>query len=783
VNFGRLAACGALLVLTAAQVGGAPKLVFDFRGPNPAGALPWKKTSTLAEGWSTGGWVFGDGIAGRAPRADRLVFGIDAGAELSTLRESIAAQRYLAVSVRGPQLGGSKVEFRIRRESFHAPLRYALRWSVDRFTSDLFLSPMLEPADAAEDDFAFLLPPDVSATGMVEFRIYPHAARYAGHEASLAAFSISHAGEAYRLQLTAGKGGTVSADPARTLFEQGESVRLIAKPSKGYRFGGWRGDVRGFGNPRTVGMSGEKEVRAHFIRNRAEGMSLGGNPDAVTDYSTAWVFRNCFLMARPWLTREVGDAAWESGGTPPVDADGWPTVVPFVAPGAGPRIVHTLVPLYGPGKYEMRFEGRGRIRLLPPGGKALLCESGGGGFVGDFTLPATEQGRVLLLEIHESAATDPVRRIEILAPGQTHADAVAQPFHPVFIASLAPYRVLRFMDWQRTNGSRVRRWADRTTATHATQARDEGVSHEMIIRLCNRVSKHPWICIPHLADDVFVRNTARLYRDRLEPGLVLHVEYSNETWNSLASFTQTPHVMERGTELGLSANAWEAGQRYVARRSGEIFRIFREEFGAAQRHRVLCVLASQAASAASVTRMRIEGMNDPRVNPGGHLPDALAIAPYFGVNYEPADPGAGPDVDPLPAVDDLVTSLSRRASGEAAQWVREHRRLADAQGWRLLGYEGGQHFTGVFGAENDDRLTARLLAANRDPRMETRYLEYFAALEDAGLHSLAHFSHIGEWSKWGSWGVLEFQDQPASRAPKWRALLRHSRRVDRGAAR
>ncbi|MFM8363965.1 MAG: hypothetical protein ACKOAS_02310, partial [Verrucomicrobiota bacterium] len=96
--------------------------------------------------------------------------------------------------------------------------------------------------------------------------------------------------------------------------------------------------------------------------------------------------------------------------------------------------------------------------------------------------------------------------------------------------------------------------------------------------------------------------------------------------------------------------------------------------------------------------------------------------------------------------------------------------IADEQGLRLVCYEGGQHFTGIFGAENDPNLIAEIHAANRDPRMGDRYAEYLAGLEMAGVDLFANFTHVGGWSKWGAWGLLERQEQPANEAPKWRAL-------------
>jgi len=550
--------------------------------------------------------------------------------------------------------------------------------------------------------------------------------------------------------------------PARTLFEAGESVKLTAVPASGYSFAGWRGNTTGTANPLTLRMNSNISIAASFVRKPAVPMAMAGNLEAIVDWSTAWVFKDCFKMARTWMTRNAdGSGGWDSAQRANVDANGWPLAVPYTTTAGGaPQILHTLLPLYGAGNYTVRFQGTGSMSLVPPGGSTRQTITAAGGITArTYNFSPSLRDNVLYLEVRRSSANDPVRNIQIVAPGQdTNLDA--QPFHPSFLASLAPYRCLRLMDWQQTNFNPSTRWSQRTTKFSYTQTRPEGAAHEYIIALANLSRKDAWICVPHAADDDYIRQTARLYRNTLNPALKLYVEYSNETWNG--AFSQTTYVQDRGQALGLDANRWQAGQKFTSRRSGEIFAIFEQEFGAANRGRLVHVLSTQAAGAAGVTDVRIAAVNDPAINPSRKRPDALAIAPYFGVNYEPGMP--------LPSADAVVTTIAQRAIAEATGWTKAHRTLADNQGWRLICYEGGQHFTGIQGAENDNALTAALLQANRDPRMETRYREYFSALQSAGVDLFANFTHVGEWSKWGSWGTLEYQQQPATKAPKWRAI-------------
>jgi hypothetical protein len=87
------------------------------------------------------------------------------------------------------------------------------------------------------------------------------------------------------------------------------------------------------------------------------------------------------------------------------------------------------------------------------------------------------------------------------------------------------------------------------------------------------VKVDPWFCMPHLADDDFVRQFAVLVKERLDPSLKVYVEYSNEVWNG--QFKQAHHAMEQGKKLGLSEKDAQAGWAYTAVRSMEIFAIWR----------------------------------------------------------------------------------------------------------------------------------------------------------------------------------------------------------------
>ena len=88
------------------------------------------------------------------------------------------------------------------------------------------------------------------------------------------------------------------------------------------------------------------------------------------------------------------------------------------------------------------------------------------------------------------------------------------------------------MEWTQTINSTEQNWSDRVPADWFTSAGPGGVSFEDIIELSNEAHKDMWINVPALATTDFVTQLANLIYSKLDPGLNVYVEYSNETWNN-----------------------------------------------------------------------------------------------------------------------------------------------------------------------------------------------------------------------------------------------------------
>jgi hypothetical protein len=276
-----------------------------------------------------------------------------------------------------------------------------------------------------------------------------------------------------------------------------------------------------------------------------------------------------------------------------------------------------------------------------------------------------------------------------------------------------------------------------------------------MIDLCNQLDVDPWFCIPHRADDDYVRGFARLVRERLEPDRKIYIEYSNECWNGI--FEQARYCRDEGKRLGLSTNDYEAQLRYYSRRSVEIFDSWEKEFGGRERlTRVLCTQSANPWTGTTVLDFDGAAKNA----------DAIAIAPYFG--YRWGSPDRADEVAKM-TPDDLVKALADDLK-ESRRHIEEYAAIAKKHDLKLMAYEGGQHLAGHGGAENNDSLTALFHAANRHPGMKDLYTRHLADWNASGGDLFCVFSSMGRYSKWGSWGLLENAAQHPQTVAKYQAI-------------
>lgn len=483
---------------------------------------------------------------------------------------------------------------------------------------------------------------------------------------------------------------------------------------------------------------------------------LGMNLSGPADWNTELPFVDVFRLSRPWISQRKGQP-WGKGPALDLDAHGW---VKRLEDGCWAETPLCTIDggHYPAGQYTVLFDGQGKID-----------------FWGAASVASRAPGRMLIdvdpkkggffLRITETDPADPVRNVRVVMPGfeETYAK---DPFHPVFLRRWQGVSCFRFMDWMHTNGSKIRTWDDRPKPDDATFS-EKGVALEVMIDLCNRQRADAWFCMPHLADDGYVRRFAAMVKERLDPKLKVYVEYSNEVWNS--QFEQTRYSWEKAKELGLGPKErpWEGGGMVYARRSVEIFKIWEEVFGG--RDRLVRVIAWQAGNTHWMEKIVL-----PFEDAHRHT-DAVAIAPYMGMNV----PREGKELTAAKVAawspDQALDHLEKECLPQSIRAIQATKATADKYGLALLAYEGGQHMVGVGGGQDNEGMTRLFHACNAHPRMGDIYQRYYDAWTEAGGDLFCYFASTGRWSKWGSWGILQFYDDEEARSPKFMATMRWAR--------
>ena len=527
-----------------------------------------------------------------------------------------------------------------------------------------------------------------------------------------------------------------SADPTLATVDEGG----VVKPLR-VGFTTIKVSADGVSASGTVSVRGTTPIPA---RSRHVGMNLAG----IAYYSSEFPFADMMKSGMGWASRE-DNGTWGKP-FPSLTADGYPAAL---APGQ-----HALNAVawdgsrFAPGRYVVLWDGDGSISF--PLSNVKVAESA----ANRIAIDVADTSGSLWVAIDRTSASNPVRNVRFLWPG-TEATYASQPFNPVFLAKIAPFSLLRFMDWGATNVSPIVEWADRSHVADLTYATPAGVPIEVMIDLANTLHVDPWFCIPHQASDDYVRRFATLVHDRLDPALHPHIEYSNEVWNT--GFSQTQWANARSQALGLDSPFGQPAIFY-AMRSVQIFKIVQDVWGA-ERGRIVRVIAGQAVWDNFLSHALAYG--DTAANA-----DVMAIAPYFNA------PAAGDPAQVATTLtlssDQVVDQMLANIRGDVKSWMTANAALAAKYKLKLKAYESGAgDSSSYFPADKIDAMTALFMAAHNNPRMRGVYAEYYSQWVAAGGDTMNQYSDVGNWSKWGLWGSLQYVTQDPATAPKYQGLL------------
>lgn len=470
------------------------------------------------------------------------------------------------------------------------------------------------------------------------------------------------------------------------------------------------------------------------------------NLSEVNYYSTDVVFIDAMKRSGAWRKKD-----WSpySAGELELGQNGW------VKSLKGHDLARTIVILhnnghYVKGEYTLCWKGQGKFRISGAD-KRTITATGASSIKVDLT-----GNGGLVLDILATDVQNHLKDFKLLLPGFENS-YYNKTFHPQFIEYVEKFGGVRFMDWMHTNDSQVQNWKDRTSIHHKSYASEAaGVPYQLTIDLVNQANLDGWWCIPHGANDRFIRNFLRLLRDKVEKNRKIYIEYSNETWNGM--FAQSQYCHQQAQKIGLKNK-----HQYHGYRAQQIFEMIDQVFGS-EKDRVVKVVAAQSAN--SWTAKQVLQTKDV-----ASTADVLAIAPYFGGGLGRSGGKKDPNEVKRWSVDQLEDWLYDVAMPDVFADIEENKKVADKYGVDLVAYEGGQHLVGVGKWTNDQQLTKLFQRMNRDLRMYDLYTEYLDGWEERGGDTFAVFSSTNAYSKWGSWGIKEYYNQPLQETPKYEAII------------
>lgn len=466
--------------------------------------------------------------------------------------------------------------------------------------------------------------------------------------------------------------------------------------------------------------------------------------------------------------------AMESRGL--LDKDGWPKKIPqgyywfsLVSADAG------YVPSQK-GRYVVRYKGNGRVSVVSNGQTTYEH----GNEIG-FEIHSDEIFIQIKIEETDPLSTgDYVRDIRVMKEEHVELYELGLLFNPKWLNLVQDMRVLRYMDWQFTNGSIERDWQQRSRLSTNTwgvtleRKTQKGVPIDVMVQLANITGTDPWFNIPYHADDNFVQEFARYVRDHLDPQLIAYFEYSNEVWNWI--FQQTKSAHEQGEKIFSEYPLRE----YYGYRSAQISHQIHNIFGESAKKRVHMTLATQTDDNHYPLLLAIKGAEHYAKQHTLQVQDlfkSAAVTWYFGVpaelNKNVAQWIAQHGEDK--AIDMIFEQFKGKQSHfsnvapndqphiqKVLDYIRIQTELANKYQLATISYEGGTHFLGY--EEYNESLAEFFIKVNHDPRMAELYEQVYQGWQKIpGARLLNHFVEVSNHTRWGSWGALQHLEDSSAR--------------------
>lgn len=502
------------------------------------------------------------------------------------------------------------------------------------------------------------------------------------------------------------------------------------------------------------------------------------NVGFIQDYTVhAGIFRRNLLSgARPWISETAsGPKNLTDNGAPKfLDANAIPTAL-----GVNQRLATVLfrdlltsgidagpLPPYKSGVYVIEYDGGACTPEVAFDASGLTQVAPR---KWEFTVATPSSSGIHFALVSVSSAPEGLRIYR-----KADADAIAtDPWDPDFVAFMAPFAGLRWMEAQDTNND------DSFTPKPPGYLfwTESGPPIEWMCDFSNRYGKDLWVCCPVRFGPVAQFEFASRVRSALSPTRRVRMEWGNEGWNGGAF--EFPAAS--GTwYLGSRVSSWYpffVGNNFLPHPTisgayiigpGAIdpnpFTALYKQIGISSNDFFTQVEAAWAGDLGRVDRVfGAQYANTGSVSIGVPLcPKCTHVA---GAPYNPPSP-TDPDFDPsVKSVNELFTNMAAKHT-EISGYITAFVAAVAAEGKSVLWYEGGQQLIAPSGG------VATLMAAQQDPRMKDEMLWLFLEQKTAAPSApICFYSDATAGGPEGQFGAKRWHAQPANLAPKFQALL------------
>ena len=514
--------------------------------------------------------------------------------------------------------------------------------------------------------------------------------------------------------------------------------------------------------------------------------SLGINTNEVFEQDASIPFIDLFRVATPFnenIRCREKDKPCLTDAKVEYDKNGWPKKLNGGKAGVF-FLRNVALAALPKGNYSVLYDGEGQIEYQQ-NAKLVARKSG----EDTIKFDARADGfMTAVAQIVKSNPSNPVKNIRIIMPGgicegapytqvkrssdckdsdfldfKTHQASIL--FNPDYLDFMKDFGVIRFMPMSGITRNPDERWEQRPHMQEATWGGiygSRGAPLEIQIELANRLKADPWLNVPHIADDNYMRQFAKMVKKQLDPDLTPHIEYTNEAWN--ANFVHNEHMQKMGIAQKIDQDALLAGYKYYAKRSVEFFDIWDDVYGG------LFIKGQKQF-------VRIIGGWDTRPDISSIIlaykdtyksTDAIAIAPYIGGNLKGfRESKTVADIFKL-----LNDKKSYRSLPKIMHELEKHAKLAREFGVSLIAYEGGQGLVDWAARDYLKHPNPLFYAANRDSRMNDLYQKLYKEWRGLGADLFVAFSAPRSCNWSGCWGLKEHIRQPLDKAPKLQASLK-----------